>query len=277
MTINVEKVINHMYALKKKGITYSMYGSRTGVDGTADCSGAVYSALRAGGGYNYGWVPSTESQHDYLLKLGYKLVANNTSLNAKRGDIFIWGKRGASAGAGGHTGMFIDGQNVIHCNYGRNGVTIGNHDNLWAWDGRPYFYAYRYVGAVSQAPKKQPTTGIIRVNYSGKGGVRLKNGAGKYVNKYVNANTAWKAFGFSDVGVLIGKDEYLPYKYAKIVIDFVEGYGVNAVTSKYSQVKNTNTKFKHGTSWKVVGGQTNLGMQYFKVSSTEFIKGEYTR
>ena len=37
--INMETAIANMYALKARGITYSMNYSRTGADGTGDCSG----------------------------------------------------------------------------------------------------------------------------------------------------------------------------------------------------------------------------------------------
>lgn len=54
-----------------------MYGSRTGADGTADCSGSVYSAIRSGGGSDAGYVLSTETLHNWLILNGYKLIAEN--------------------------------------------------------------------------------------------------------------------------------------------------------------------------------------------------------
>lgn len=48
--VNMDVAIAYMDQLWKKGVTYSMAGSRTGVDGTADCSGTVYAALLKGGG-----------------------------------------------------------------------------------------------------------------------------------------------------------------------------------------------------------------------------------
>lgn len=153
MAVSMEKAIAHMYALRAKHVTYSMYGSRIGTDGTADCSGAVYVSLRAGGASNAGWVVNTESEHAWLVANGFQQVAANREWSAKRGDIFIWGRKGASGGAGGHTGIFISHTQIIHCNYAQNGVSIGNHDALWAADGQPYFYAYRYKGAPKVARK----------------------------------------------------------------------------------------------------------------------------
>lgn len=154
--IQIEKMIEKGQSLIGK-IRYSMTGSRTGTDGTADCSGFVYACMRAGGGSNYGYVPSTETLHDYLKKNGYKLIAENKSWSMKRGDIVIWGKKGYSAGAGGHTGICLDGNRWIECTAWKNlGVTVQDHDARWAMNGGPYFYAYRQDTSSVEPPK--PTT-----------------------------------------------------------------------------------------------------------------------
>ena len=153
--MNNNQVIAHMDSLKAKDIKYSMYGSRTGTDGTGDCSGVLYAALVSAGTAKSTYPPSTETLHAYLISHGYELHAENRAWVAKRGDIFIWGKKGQSAGAGGHTGIFIDGNNVIHCNYNRNGVTIDDHDIIWLNAGRMYFYVYRLKNnQAQQTPAK---------------------------------------------------------------------------------------------------------------------------
>lgn len=40
MTVNMDVAIAYMDQLRKKGVTYSMTGSRTGADGTAGISGS---------------------------------------------------------------------------------------------------------------------------------------------------------------------------------------------------------------------------------------------
>lgn len=141
--MNVNTAINHFENLRAKKISYSMYGSRTGTDGTGDCSGVLYAALVKGGGNTEKYPPSTETLHAYLVKNGYQLHVENREWVPQPGDIFIWGKKGQSAFAGGHTGMFIDDKNVIHCNYGRNGVTIDDYAIIFLNSGRMYFYCYR--------------------------------------------------------------------------------------------------------------------------------------
>ena len=138
--------------------SYSMFGSRTGADGTADCSGFVYRCVQAGGGKGYPFVPSTETLHDYLKQNGFALISENREWNMQAGDIVIWGKKGQSAGAGGHTGICLDGQNWVECTAYRNlGVTIQNHDARWEMNGGPYFYVYRLSGGNKSTTSKPKT------------------------------------------------------------------------------------------------------------------------
>lgn len=95
MGINIENGIAWMQARKGR-VTYSME-YRDGED-SYDCSSAIYYALRSGGAVSAGWAVNTEYEHDWLIKNGYELIAENTECNAQRGDIFIWGRKGASAG-----------------------------------------------------------------------------------------------------------------------------------------------------------------------------------
>ncbi|HEM5025496.1 TPA: glucosaminidase domain-containing protein, partial [Streptococcus suis] len=65
----------------------------------------------------------------------------------QRHDVFIWGKHGYSSGEGGHTGIFVDNVNIIHCNFKRNGITIDDYNNV---SRGMYYYLYR--------PANQPST-----------------------------------------------------------------------------------------------------------------------
>ena len=143
--------------------SYSMYGSRYYTDGTCDCSGSVYRILRESGGFDYGYIPSTETLHDYLTKLGYEKIAENSDFPMQRGDIIIWGQKGYSAGAGGHTGIALDNQNWIECTGWKDTTIIANHDQRWVMAGCPYFYVYRLKStpkpnpSSAPAPKPQPS------------------------------------------------------------------------------------------------------------------------
>lgn len=153
MTINTENAIAWMKARQGR-VSYSME-ERDG-DDSYDCSSSVYYALRSAGAVSAGWAVNTEYEHQWLINNGYTLISENTPWDAQRGDVFIWGRKGASAGAGGHTGIFIDSDNIIHCNYRYDGISVNDHDDIWLYAGRPYYYIYRLTNPSAQpeAPKK---------------------------------------------------------------------------------------------------------------------------
>lgn len=157
MSVNMETAIKHMESLKAKGIKYSMYGSRTGTDGTADCSGAVFASLRQGGAYNPGWVLNTDSMHAWLLNLGFKLIAQNKNWQMQRGDVVILGLKGSSGGAAGHTFIAYDNKYAIHCAYKsstNNGMFIDLESIMPYYMG---YYVYRLQGAT---PNPSPSNGL---------------------------------------------------------------------------------------------------------------------
>ncbi|MGT2935681.1 peptidoglycan amidohydrolase family protein [Streptococcus castoreus] len=151
MTVDTEKAIAWM-GLKEGRVSYSM-DYRNGPD-SYDCSSSVCSALIYAGASNPGWLLNTEYMHDWLVQNGYQLIAENADWASLRGDVFIWGMRGQSAGAGGHTGIFIDPDNITHCNYARNNITIDNYNQTAAASGWMYSYVYRYSGSQTQPTNK---------------------------------------------------------------------------------------------------------------------------
>ncbi|AXH73423.1 MAG: peptidoglycan hydrolase [Caudoviricetes sp.] len=137
MTINMSTAISNMRVLKNNGTKYSMNGSRTGTDGTADCSGAVYASLnKAGASLSIG---NTDSLFVDLPQIGF----SKTESTFKYGDIFIFGIQGQSSGSAGHTGIFLDSKQIIHCNYGANGVSIDNFNTVLKNAGNPPYTVYR--------------------------------------------------------------------------------------------------------------------------------------
>ncbi|MBP2016176.1 peptidoglycan amidohydrolase family protein [Anaerococcus degeneri] len=116
-----EKMID--FALSKVGrVGYCMaYPARLGPS-FYDCSSFVYYALISGGFLPRGsLIGNTES----LYKLKGKIFEEIYSYeNVRCGDIFIRGIEGRSAGAGGHTGIFLAKDKIIHCSYRKNGVAI---------------------------------------------------------------------------------------------------------------------------------------------------------
>ena len=93
--------------------------------------------------------------------------------------------------------MFIDSDNIIHCNYAYNGISINNHDERWYYAGQPYFYAYRLTNqnAQPEEPKKgwqQDNTGFW---YARANGTYPK---GQF--EYIEENKSW--FYFNESGYM---------------------------------------------------------------------------
>ena len=202
MPINIETAIAWMKARQGR-VSYSME-ERDG-DDSYDCSSSVYYALRSAGAVSAGWAVNTEYEHDWLINNGYTLISENTPWDAQRGDVFIWGREGASAGAGGHTGIFIDSDNIIHCNYRYDGISVNDHDDIWLYAGRPYYYIYRLTNpnAQPEAPKK----GWQRDDK----GYWYARANGSYPNsqfEYIEENKSW--FYFDESGYMYS-DKWLKH------------------------------------------------------------------
>ena len=197
MGVAIEKGVAWMQARKGR-VSYSM-DFRDGPD-SYDCSSSMYYALRSAGASSAGWAVNTEYMHAWLIENGYELISENAPWDAKRGDIFIWGRKGASAGAGGHTGMFIDSDNILHCNYAYDGISVNDHDERWYYAGQPYYYVYRLTNENAQPAEKQlgwqkDATGFW---YARANGTYPKDEF-----EYIEENKSW--FYFDDQGYMLAE------------------------------------------------------------------------
>lgn len=194
MALNIETAIAWMQA-RKGNVSYSMT-SRDG-DDSYDCSSSVYYALRSAGAVSAGWAVNTEYEHQWLINNGYELISENTPWDAQRGDVFIWGRKGYSSGAGGHTGIFVDENNIIHCNYRYDGITVNGHDDIWLYAGRPYYYVYRLTNPNAQPEK--PKKGWQKDD-AGYWFARANGTYPKAQFEYIEENQSW--FYFDESGYM---------------------------------------------------------------------------
>lgn len=197
MGVNIDEGVAWMQA-RKGQVTYSM-DYRNGPD-SYDCSSSIYYALMSAGAVSAGWAVNTEYEHGWLEKNGYELISENQPWDAQRGDIFIWGRKGYSSGAGGHTGMFIDSDNIIHCNWAYDGISVNDHDERWLAAGRPYYYVYRLTDAGKQAA--EPKRGWQKDD-TGFWYVRANGTYPKGQFEYIEDNKAW--FYFDDLGYMLAE------------------------------------------------------------------------
>ena len=145
------------FAQRQGRVSYSM-NYRNGPS-SYDCSSSVYHALIYAGILPQGFrIGNTETEFVDLPKFGFQRIEAdiNGYIPTQRGDIFIWGKQGYTNGADGHTGVFIDQNNIIHCAYGYNGIHIDNHDKLAEINNTQYLTIFRYTGKTQNAPAPAP-------------------------------------------------------------------------------------------------------------------------
>ncbi len=148
----MDKVIE-WFAQRQGRVSYSMI-NRNGPS-SYDCSSSVYHALIYAGILPQGFrIGNTETLFVDLPKFGFQRIEAdiNGYIPTQRGDIFIWGKQGYTNGADGHTGIFIDSNNIIHCAYGYNGIHIDNHDKLAEINNTQYLTIFRYTGKPQNTP-----------------------------------------------------------------------------------------------------------------------------
>lgn len=152
---------------RKGKLTYSMYGSRNGSDGTADCSGSITQAIKDAGGKLYSYLYSTVTLGPYLSENGYERISINQEWDAKEGDIVMmsWGKSMAdSSGAGGHVGVMKNSWDFISVDYwtgGQKGTAVSEHniDNYLNINRPSYFEVWRLKDNGSAIePKPDPQT-----------------------------------------------------------------------------------------------------------------------
>jgi len=146
------------FAQRQGKVTYSMI-HRNGETGAFDCSSAVYHSLIYAGILPQGFrIGNTETLFVDLPKFGFQRIEAdaNDYIPTQRGDIFLWGKQGQTAGANGHVGIYIDSDNIIHCSYGYNGIHIDNHDWLAGINNVQYLTIFRYTGKPQNAPAPAP-------------------------------------------------------------------------------------------------------------------------
>lgn len=152
----MDKVIE-WFEQRQGRVSYSM-DYRNGPN-SYDCSSAIYHALIYAGilpqGYRIG---NTETEFVDLPKFGFQRIEADVNgyIPTQRGDIFIWGKQGYTLGANGHTGIFIDNDNIIHCAYAYNGIHTDEHDKLAGWNNVQYLTIFRYTGKPQNAPAPAP-------------------------------------------------------------------------------------------------------------------------
>ena len=162
--MSVQQSIANWFVSRRGLITYSMYGSRNGSDGTGDCSGTVSQALKEAGIGIQG-LPSTVTLGKQLANNGFYCVSRNEDWDAETGDIVMTSygpDMASSGGAGGHVGVMLDSVYFISCDYstqGAPGQAINTYpwDDYYNWNHFAYVEVWRYADSAPET-NNQPNT-----------------------------------------------------------------------------------------------------------------------
>ena len=203
--MSVPQSIVNWFVIHRNLLTYSMFGSRNGSDGTADCSGSMSQALKDAGIPIQG-LPSTVTLGQQLAKNGFYRVSINQDWDALTGDIVMmsWGAdMSQSGGAGGHVGVMMDSVNFISCDYSTQGA-VGQAINTYPWNdyyaaNKPnYIEVWRYAESAPQT-NNQANTAVVpqQKAYYEANDVRFVNGIYQIKCDYL----APIGFNFFDNGV----------------------------------------------------------------------------
>lgn len=194
---NIENMLTFATSKWHK-VGYSMGVDRLGPD-KLDCSSFVFYALIAGGFLARStYIGNTEDL--YRLK-GTVLEEIYDYEDVRRGDIFIRGYQGASAGANGHTGIFTKKDEIIHCNAANGTVTINNKSSYLYYfldcQRSPYERYFRPVGH----PTIMEAQGIKKIKDENWRGICLSN---VFVRE--KPSTTSKAVALYKIGDVINYD-----------------------------------------------------------------------
>ena len=162
--MSVQQSIVNGFTSRRGLITYSMFGSRNGADGTGDCSGIMSQVLKEAG-INIIGLPSTVTLGQQLANNGFYRVSINQDWDAQTADIVLmsWGAdMSTSGGAGGHVGAMIDDTYFISCDYstqGAPGQAINTYpwNDYYAWNKPAYIEVWRYADTAPQTNNQAST------------------------------------------------------------------------------------------------------------------------
>lgn len=162
--MSVQQSIVNGFISRRGLITYSMFGSRNGSDGTGDCSGIMSQVLKEAGIPIQG-LPSTVTLGQQLANNGFYRVSINQDWDAQTADIILmsWGAdMSSSGGAGGHVGVMIDDTYFISCDYstqGAAGQAINTYpwNDYYGWNKPNYIEVWRYADTAPQTNNQANT------------------------------------------------------------------------------------------------------------------------
>ena len=148
--MSVQQSIGTGFTSRRGLITYSMFGSRNGSDGTGAGLASCRKFEKAGIGIQE--LPSTVTLGQQLSNNGFYRICRNESWDALPGDI-VWCRGGAdmssSGGTGGHVGVMIGDTYFIGCDFSTQGRQASYQYLILEWllrmESVTYIEVWKYL------------------------------------------------------------------------------------------------------------------------------------
>lgn len=141
---------------QREGVVSHSMAKRNGND-SYDSSSAVYYALISADILPVDiHIGNTDSLFGDLEANGWEVTTT-----PQRGCIFIWGRRGASSGAAGHTGIFIDDTYIIHCNKTADTISTTTYQSSFRAAGSPEATLYINPSLTTDAEERLSNIGEL--------------------------------------------------------------------------------------------------------------------
>lgn len=262
----IEKMIAWFKSREGK-VGYSM--ARRNGPHSYDCSSAVFFAAKHAGILpSSQWIGSTLT----LLSMAGRQLQEINRSQIQRGDIFV---SGTTAGAGGHTGVVLDRNRIIHCNWGSRGIAT---TKIAGWTGGPpvRWFRFKNIGASSPAPSAKPgkywsNDNLVHHDL----GWKLSGLTAHQIDNWVKATSPGSPFnGQGKVFLEAQKQSGLDARYILAHAALESAWGTSNLARKYNNFfgigafdnnpENAKNYSNSGLASGIIGGANWIAKHYYK-------------
>lgn len=234
-----------------------------------DCSSAVFFAAKHAGILpSSQWIGSTLT----LLSMAGRQLQEINRSQIQRGDIFV---SGTTAGAGGHTGVVLDRNRIIHCNWGSRGIAT---TKIAGWTGGPpvRWFRFKNIGASSPAPSAKPgkywsNDNLVHHDL----GWKLSGLTAHQIDNWVKATSPGSPFnGQGKVFLEAQKQSGLDARYILAHAALESAWGTSNLARKYNNFfgigafdnnpENAKNYSNSGLASGIIGGANWIAKHYYK-------------
>lgn len=234
-----------------------------------DCSSAVFFAAKHAGILpSSQWIGSTLT----LLSMAGKQLQEINRNQIQRGDIFV---SGTTAGAGGHTGVVLDRNRIIHCNWGSRGIAT---TKIAGWTGGPpvRWFRFKNIGGSSPAPSAKPgkywsNDNLVHHDL----GWKLSGLTAHQIDNWVKATSPGSPFnGQGKVFLEAQKQSGLDARYILAHAALESAWGTSNLARKYNNFfgigafdnnpENAKNYSNSGLASGIIGGANWIAKHYYK-------------